>query len=50
MDDNIHIYIYIYIYIYIQESFVKDDGTLLIIFNFTFSSLLVIFLVLGSSR
>ena len=31
--------IYIYIYIYIQASFVKDDGTLLIIFNFIFSRL-----------
>ena len=29
-------YIYIYIYIYIQASFVKDDGTLFIIFNFFF--------------
>ena len=33
---------------YIQADFVKDDGTLFIIFNFIFSSLLVIFLVSGS--
>ena len=43
-----HTYIYIYIYTYIQASFVKDDGTLFIILNFTFSRLLVIFLVSGS--
>ena len=45
----------IYIYIYIEEcifrqqvSFVKDDGTLFIIFNSNFSCLLVIFLMSGS--
>ena len=32
----------------IQASFVKNDGTLFIIFNFIFSRFLVIFLVLGS--
>ena len=41
------IYIYIYIYV-IQASFVENDGTLFAIFNFIFSRLLVIFLVLGS--
>ena len=52
----IYLSIYIYIYIYIEEcmfrhqiiiqvSFVKDDGTLFIIFNFIFSSFLVNFLV-----
>ena len=62
--DNNHrvsqlIYIYIYIYIYIEEciirqrvvikaSFTKNDGTLFIIFNCNFSSLLVSFLVWGS--
>ena len=31
----------------IQASFVKDDGTMFVIFNFIFSRLLVIFLVSG---
>ena len=52
-----HIYIYIYIYILksifrqqvvIKASFIKDDGTLFIIFNCNFSCLLVIFRVSGS--
>ena len=45
----IHIYIYIYIYIYIKASFIKDDGTLFIIFNGNTPSLLVLFLLSGSS-
>ena len=59
----IYIYIYIYIFFFffffsegcifrqqvvIETSFIEDDGTLFIIFNWNFSSLLLIFLVLGS--
>ena len=40
-----NIKLYIYIYIYIQARFIKDDETLFIIFYFSFSSLLVIFLM-----
>ena len=45
---NIYIEEYIFWQQVIQASFVKDNGTLFIIFNFIFSSLLVIFLVSGS--
>ena len=38
----------VHICIYIQASFVKDNGTLFIIFNFILSRLLVIFLLSGS--
>ena len=37
----------VYIYIYIKASFIKDDGIMIIIFYCNFSSLLLIFLVLG---
>ena len=50
---SIYIYIYIEEYIFqlqvvIKANFIKDDRTLFIILNCNFSSLLVIFLALGS--
>ena len=46
----IHTYIYLSIYLSIQASFVKDDETMSIIFNFIFSRLVVIFLLSSKSR